>query len=113
MTAARPGQIAQNWQAFDHVAADSFSAASRGVRRNRWIALMISSGPARMWRSDDLEEPGRTAVSFKPIQRVAIIAGLGGLFAFLLHASRAADPAPAKAETYAEIRIIDTATGRG
>src|SRR4051812_560014 len=53
----------------------------------------------------------RTSVNTKLIRRAAATAALCGLFA-LLEAGRAADPAPAKAE-YAEIRVIDAATGRG
>src|SRR5262245_1849412 len=47
------------------------------------------------------------------IQRVAMVIALAVFFSFLLHASRAADPAPAKGDGYAEIRAIDSATGRG
>lgn len=52
-------------------------------------------------------------MSTDPTRRVAAIVGACGLLACLFHTSRAADPAPAKADGYAEIRVVDGATGRG
>src|SRR4051794_21394928 len=50
-------------------------------------------------------------MSNRQLLRGAVV--VAASFAFLLHMSDAADPAPAKNETYAEIRVVDAATGRG